>query len=266
MVNMLPPSTTSITHSASQVPDKKIWIVLPAFNEAANLSPLLEKINECMFDEGFRYQVILVDDGSHDQTLSIASEYSQQIPLQIERHIKNMGLGATIRDGLKAAAQCCHHNDIVVAMDCDNTHPPGLISQMVRLIREGNDVVIASRFQKGAVVRGVPFHRQLLSVGMSMLYRLILPIRGVRDYSCGYRAYRGSVLQSAFKKYGDQFVSQNGFECMVDILLKLRKMDVIFTEVPMILRYDHKVGESKMNVVQTVVKTLTLLFRRRLEG
>jgi len=116
------------------------------------------------------------------------------------------------------------------------------------------------------LVRGVPLNRQILSVGMSVLYRMILPIRGVRDYSCGYRAYRGGVLREAFRKYGDKFVSQNGFECMVDILLKLRKMDVIFTEVPLILRYDYKIGKSKMNVVPTVMRTFALLFRRRLEG
>lgn len=263
---MIPPSTTSIKQPVARNPQKKIWIVLPAYNEEGNLSPLLEKIDESMQDDGFQYEVVIVDDGSQDQTLQVASQYSTQMPLRIERHIKNMGLGATIRDGLKVAAENCGKNDIVVAMDCDNTHTPGLIRSMVRLIREGNDVVIASRFQKGAMVRGVPFHRQVLSVGMSILYRAILPIRGVRDYSCGYRAYRGSVLQTAFKKYGDQFVSQNGFECMVDILLKLRKMDVIFCEVPLILRYDYKVGKSKMKVVQTINRTLSLLFRRRIEA
>jgi dolichol-phosphate mannosyltransferase len=65
-----------------------------------------------------------------------------------------------------------------------------------------------------------------------------MPIRGVRDYTCGYRAYRGRVLRQAFQRYGDDFINQEGFQCMVDILLKLRKMDVIFGEVPLILRYD----------------------------
>lgn len=262
---MIPPSTTSIKQPVARNSQKKIWIVLPAYNEEGNLSPLLEKIDESMQDDGFQYEVVLVDDGSQDQTLQVASQYATQMPLRIERHMKNMGLGATIRDGLKLAAENCGDNDIVVAMDCDNTHTPGLIRSMVRLIREGNDVVIASRFQKGAQVRGVPFHRQILSIGMSVLYRTILPIRGVRDYSCGYRAYRGGILREAFKKYGDRFVSQNGFECMVDILLKLRKMDVIFTEVPLILRYDFKIGKSKMDVIQTISQTLSLLLRRRIE-
>jgi len=255
--------TKTVTSSLQR---KKVWVVLPAYNEEENLSPLLNKIDESMQEDGFVYEVVLVDDGSHDQTLSVAAKYLDQMSLRIERHTKNMGLGATIRDGLKLAADNCGENDIIVAMDCDNTHTPGLIRRMVRLIREGNDVVIASRFQKGALVRGVPLNRQILSVGMSVLYRMILPIRGVRDYSCGYRAYRGGVLREAFRKYGDKFVSQNGFECMVDILLKLRKMDVIFTEVPLILRYDYKIGKSKMNVVPTVMRTFALLFRRRLEG
>jgi len=148
-------------------------------------------------------------------------------------------------------------------MDADNTHTPGLIGSMVRLIEEGSDVVIASRYQPGAQVWGVPFHRRRLSDGARLLFRLVFPIRGVRDYTCGYRAYRASLLKRAFDTLGDQFVSEQGFQCMVDILLKLRRMNAVFREVPMILRYDLKGGVSKMRVGRTIFRTLGLMLRRR---
>lgn len=245
-------------------PASRIFVVLPAYNEEHDLGPLLERIDEVLFHAGMNYLVILVDDGSQDKTIEIAQSYSRYMPILVERHEKNMGLGATIRDGLKTAAEMCSPCDIVVAMDADNTHTPGLIQHMVRMIAEGNDVVIASRYQPGAQVRGVPWHRAMLSFGMSWLFRLVFPLRGVRDYSCGFRAYQGKVLKQAFEQYGQDFINQEGFQAMVDILLKLRAMNFTFTEVPLVLRYDFKTGNSKMNVTRTLFNTLKLLLHRRM--
>ena len=242
---------------------RKLFVVLPAFNEAENLGPLLDGIAQTMAEEGFSFQVIVVDDGSRDDTLAVVEARAEQMPLRIERHEVNQGLGATIRDGLRAAADACRERDIVVALDADNTHPPGLIGSMVRRIREGNDVVIASRYQPGARVMGVPGFRRFLSWGAGMLFRITFPIPGVKDYTCGYRAYRGGLLKAAFRQHGEEFVSEAGFQCMVDILLKLHKMGAICCEVPLVLRYDLKGGASKMNVGQTVLRTLGLIFRRR---
>ncbi|MHC4180076.1 MAG: glycosyltransferase family 2 protein [Planctomycetota bacterium] len=238
-------------------------MVLPAYNEEESLGPLLRRIDQAMFEDGVDYEVILMDDGSADRTVAIAEEYAQYMPVRCYRHEVNQGLGATIRDGLEIAVSRAGERDIIVAMDADNSHTPGLIRSMVRLVLEGNDVVIASRYQRGSYVRGVPFHRQLLSFGARLIFQIAFPIKGVRDYTCGYRAYRSEVLRRAFSRFGREFVSQTGFQCMVDILLKLRAMDAIFREVPLILRYDLKGGASKMKVVSTIIGTLKLLLSRR---
>jgi dolichol-phosphate mannosyltransferase len=135
---------------------------------------------------------------------------------------------------------------------------------MVRRIREGNDVVIASRFQPGAQVRGVPFYRRVLSRSSSLVFRMAFPTPGVRDFTSGYRAYRAGVVKQAFDTYGGEFVAESGFSCMVDILLKLRRIGAIMGEVPLVLRYDMKYGVSKMMVVRTVIDSLQLLVSRRL--
>jgi dolichol-phosphate mannosyltransferase len=93
--------------------------------------------------------------------------------------------------------------------------------------------------------------------------RIVFPTPGVSDYTCGYRAYRAEALQQAYARFGSGLVNQDGFQCMVDVLLKLRTMPLIFGEVPMILRYDLKRGQSKMRIAQTTVKTLRLLWLRR---
>jgi dolichol-phosphate mannosyltransferase len=243
---------------------RSIFIVLPAFNEGPTLSTLLSRIDESMSEAGLQYRVVLVDDGSMDDTLAIAERFSKKMPLVIKRHDSNQGLGATIRDGLVMAANLAIDNDIIITMDADDTHSPGLILRMVEMIREGFDVVIASRFQKSARVIGVPLHRRLLSRCASMLFRCVLPIEGVKDFTCGYRAYRAGAIKKALGQYGSAFFTRDGFECMVDILLKLRNMGLIFGEVPIILRYDHKDGHTKMNLFSTIKSSLFLLVKRRL--
>jgi len=234
------------------------------YNEEARIERLLERIDEALGDAGIPYQVILVDDGSRDATGAIVARAAARLPIRLLRHDVNLGLGATIRDGLVAAAQGAGDRDILVTMDADDTHAPGSILRMVRMISEGHDVVIASRYRAGSRAVGVPLRRRALSRGASWLLRLVFPIPGVRDYTCGYRAYRAAVVREALARYGAEFLDQDGFQCMVDILLKLRRMSLIFGEVPFILRYDHREGASKMNVARTVRDTLLLMARRRL--
>jgi len=245
---------------------RTVRIVLPAYNEEANMPRLLESVRDAMEESFARYQVIVVDDGSRDRTAGVVESFAREMPLQLIRHPVNQGLGATLRDGLLAALKNAAERDIIVTMDADDTHTPGLILRMVRMINEGYDVVIASRYQVGSRVYGVTLTRRIMSGAASLLMRTVFPTRGVRDFTCGYRAYRVSVLRAAVSRYGVDFVNQEGFQCMVDVLLKLRLIEnIVFGEVPLLLRYDRKEGESKMNVWRTARQTLSLLARRRFE-
>ena len=257
------PRTVAGPH-AHVKPSYRVLVVLPVYNEEANIGQLLERIDEHLTDSFIAYRVVAVDDGSKDRSSEILEEYCRRQPMDVYRHPVNQGLGATLRDGLSFASKVAEDKDIVITMDADETHTPGLILRMVRMIREGHDVVIASRYQQGAVVRGLVLHRRVISWLASLLMRVVFPIPGVRDYTCGYRAYRADVLKSAMAKYGDRFVDQDGFQCMVDVLLKLRHMPLIFGEVPLILRYDFKKGASKMRLFRTASNTLRLMMQRRL--
>jgi len=239
-----------------------IYIVLPAYNEEETLPPLLRRIKANLDESGLIYRVIAVNDGSSDNTLGVLQESAAEIPLTIIEHPENRGLADALRTGLVEAITHSGDQDIVVTMDSDNTHTPGLVLRMVRLIREGHDVVIASRYRVGARTIGVPWYRRLLSLGAALIFKLAFPTRGVLDYTSGFRAYRASALKELFKAFGEDLISEPGFSCMVDILLKLRKYPLIIGEVPLILRYDKKVGASKMNVGRTIMDTLSLIARR----
>ncbi len=242
----------------------KVIVSLPAYNEEAALPELLERMGEAFADNRLPYEIVIVDDGSSDNTAKIVTQLSLQMPIHLIRHEQNVGLGITLRDGLREAIDRAGERDIIVTMDADNTHPPGLINRMVQMIHEGCDVVIASRFESGGCAVGVPLGRNFLSFGARVLFTTLFPTRGVRDYTSGFRAYRASVIRQGFADHDDELVGETGFSCMADILLKLRQQGVLFGEAPLRLRYDRKSGESKMRVFSTVWQTLKLLARHRL--
>lgn len=242
----------------------KIWVVLPAYNEEQALPDLIHGLDESLSEEGRQFQVIVVNDGSSDRTLEVARSFEKTHPVQVVDNGVNKGLAETLRRGLIHALNQADDRDVIVTMDADNTHPAGLALRMIRSIREGNDVVIASRYRPGSYVRGLSLFRRFLSFGAAILFRITFPTRGVRDYTCGYRAYRTSVLKQLQSQLGDRFISEKGFACMVDLLLQLRRLNLIFTEVPLVLRYDLKPGRSKMQISRTIKETLLLLLRRRL--
>ena len=243
-----------------------IAVVLPAYNEADALPPLLRRLGDVSVGHfGSSLAVIVVDDGSTDGTAEAARAGAPPaLDVRVIPHEGNRGLNEALRTGLLAALERVGENDIVVTMDADDTHAPGLISRMTMLIEEGNDVVVASRYAPGGRVLGVSLSRRVLSRGASLLFRAVYPVRGVRDYTCGYRAYRAGLLKEAFARWGPEFLGEPGFSCMVDILLKLSRLQAVVAEAPLILRYDRKPGKSKMNVGRTMAQTLSLLARRRL--
>jgi dolichol-phosphate mannosyltransferase len=241
-----------------------IQVMLPAYNEANALPQMLNDLDATLGQRGIAYHVTVVDDGSSDNTAAIVRDAAQRLPVELVSHPRNLGLAAAMRTGLEHVADCSGEDDIVITMDSDNTHPIGLMPRLISMIREGHDIVIASRYQHGSRVLGVPAFRRMTATVAGMLFKLLFPIQGVRDYTCGYRAYRVSAIRKGIATYGDRFITEEGFSCMVDLLLKLSRLNLICGEAPMILRYDLKFGESKMPVGKTITSTLRLALRRRM--
>ncbi len=240
----------------------KIWLLLPAFNEAGNLLSLLQGVAATLGTIGESYSVVVVDDGSTDETRAVAAAVGRNLPVQVVSHPQNRGLARTIETAFGAVLSQTQGGDVVVTMDADNTHPPDLIPRMVEEIRRGADLVIASRYAPGGAEEGVPPLRRVLSRGIGVLMRLRFGLWGVRDYSSGYRAYRARLLQAAAQRYGTRLIESPGFTVMAELLLKLQPFYPRMVEVPLQLRYDRKRGGSKMRVLQTVLAYLALLFTR----
>jgi dolichol-phosphate mannosyltransferase len=225
------------------------------------LKALIASIHDNMVKNNLTHRIIIVDDGSVDDTLDIAKELSTSLPIDIVIHEQNMNLGRTIRDGLTHVNNYTRPGDIIITMDADNSHPPELSLEMISKINGGADLVVASRYEKGGAEIGLALYRSIFSRTINKILQIIFPLRNIKDYTCGYRAYSGLLLAKAFSYYNDHFVMERGFTCMAEILVKLRPFIKTAAEVPLVLRYDLKQGKSKMKVINTIIGYLFLINR-----
>ena len=239
-----------------------VHVVLPAYDEAENLPALLTALGATLAAIGQPARVLLVDDGSRDATAAVAESFAPALPITVVRHPHNLGLGRTLADGMARVLADADDGDAIVTMDADDTHPPAVIPSLLAALAAGADVAVASRYVAGARLHGVPLHRRLLSRAAAALVRIAVPATGVRDVTCGFRAYRTAALRRAADRY-PQLVEADGFACMLDLLLKLRRVGAAVAEVPIDLCYDRKRGASKLRVGRTVVETMRVVIRHR---
>lgn len=239
-----------------------IYVILPAYNEEKSFISLFDKLNDFFTNELHeKYEIIVCDDGSSDNTQSILDDYKNKLPLKVLDHKINRGLGETMRDLFEYVAEVSNDDDIIIRMDCDDTHEPQFMSGLINKINEGYDIVIASRFAEGGSGgEGLSFFRTFVSNGAQLFMRIFFPIKGLKEYSSGFRAYKASAVKFAIKQFGNSFIQLKGlgFTCTLEKIVKFKMINAKFAEAPFVLKYDQKVSESKMVSSITTFGYLTL--------
>lgn len=237
-------------------------VVLPAFNEERSLPPLLARLAATAREE--RLVVWVVDDGSSDGTAALVTAGVPGLDLRLVTHPQNLGLGQAVQSGLQAVLDSADPDDFVVVMDADDTHDPALVTPLRAALDRGADIAICSRFVTGGDDSSAPGYRRLLSRGAATVFRRTLRLGDVHDFTSGFRAYRLPLLVRAATHWGERLVEEQGFACMVELLLKLRHCRPVVAEVPLVLQYDRKQGASKLRLARTLRQYVTLLARDRL--
>ncbi len=238
-----------------------IWVMLPAFNEELALPPLLERIDSVLASAQLPYRVVVVNDGSSDDTARLADELKQRYPVDTITHRYNRGLGETARDGFEYVADHGSPEDIVVRMDCDDTHDPSYILAMKEKIDAGYEAVIASRYAPGGGQVGVDWYRRTLSRGANLLMKVVFPMKDIWEYTSGFRGYRVSLIQDALAIYGNKFIDLKGlgFTGTVEKIIKLKMMKARVAEIGFVLRYDRKPSDSKVATSITTMGYFVLI-------
>ena len=241
-----------------------ILILLPAYNEEESLPQLMPKLQQTLSGMGEEFNILVCNDGSRDGTQAMLEEYAKQMPIEIIRHKINRGLGESSRDLFERASEIVQNGDVIVRLDCDDTHEPEFIPSIVAKGRDGYDVVIASRFAPGGGQLGVNGYRAFISRGANLFMKVFFPISGLKEYSCGFRGYRAEKIKEAINFYGNNFIQLKGlgFTCTLEKLVKLKLINAKFGEVPFLLRYDQKQSVSKMvsSVTTLGYLVMTLLY------
>lgn len=238
----------------------KILIGLPAYNESISIAKLLDRIN--IMKEGFKLplEAIVVNDGSSDDTEDYLKDYANKFShIKYINHKGNKGLAQGMRSIIEYALDNLNDDDILIALDADNTHNPNIIPAMVeKLISKSLDIVIASRFESGGEERGLTIDRKILSRGASVFANIFFNVKNVKDYSCGFRAYRIDFLRKLKDHYKGNLIEADGFECMIEIIVKAGILGAKIGEYPLILEYNLKETPSKMKVFKTIKGYLKL--------
>ncbi len=235
-----------------------VWVLLPAFNERDAIQP--EIYGLCRSINMGVARIVVVDDGSVDDTAARADEMSRSYPVEVLRHDRNRGLGCALLTGLGHILRKGGAQDVVITKDADGTHPASLVPRMLDRLEHGWDVVIASRYRKGARECGLTQRRRLLSLISNTVYAIAEPVPGVRDYTCGFRAFRLAALQRAASVR--PVIEVVGFAATAELLLKVAACGARACEVPLVLRYDRKVGPSKLRTLRAIRESVGVLWRK----
>ena len=206
-----------------------------------------------------QYRIIAVNDGSRDRTGEALKDLSTDYPVRLIEHCSNMGLGAALRTGLLAAAEEALDDDVVVTMDSDNTHDPKYILGMLVAARKA-DIVVGSRYVAGGAQLNVPPHRVVLSKMINNVVGVLFRLP-VKDATSGFRCFKAMTLKRLRGALGEGIVDSNGFDSSLELLLKAVHSGGFVTEVPILLDYGKKGGNSKMRLFSTIVKYVVLILK-----
>ena len=240
---------------------RQLFVALPCYNEQDDIASLVRRwlaLSEELLTKGYALHVNCIDDKSTDNTNAVirALELDNPNTVTLVEHEVNKGLGGALSTAFNLFEQECANGDLLVIMDGDDTHDPVYSLSMLPFIDEGYDCVIASRYCKGSQTQGVSPIRLLMSDGARIFYTLVLRVKGVRDYTCGYRMYTYSLVSNSLRVYGTDLIERKTFACMMEILYKMSLLGARFGEVPFHLRYDRKRGDSKMHVIKTALDSI----------
>ncbi|MFM9904935.1 MAG: XrtA system polysaccharide deacetylase [Pyrinomonadaceae bacterium] len=243
-ISVKPPATASGVDRPTPVS-----IVIPCYNEQESLPYLantLRAVEANLSKNGYKANIIFVDDCSTDETLRVMDELFGKLKnVKILQHETNRGVAAGIMTGIRAAK-----TDVVCSMDCDCTYDPHELVNMLPLLEENVDLVTASPYHRDGGVRNVPHWRLFLSRGASFLYRRVLRSK-LDTYTSCFRVYRRSSMI-------DLKLRESGFLGVAEMLGRLDLSGGKIVEFPTILEV-RLFGVSKMKTAKTILGHLNLL-------
>lgn len=234
-------------------------LIIPAYNEAGRIGQSLERICDYLGQQDFPSEVIVVDDGSTDETAGFVQRHirhqaGKPVRLRLISNPKNMGKGFSVRAGVLQAS-----GSIVVFSDADLSTPITELPKLLDPIRGAtHDVVIGSRaINRGLIGRRQSLWREYAGRIFNLLMRAIVGLN-LKDTQCGFKAYRRELIVPIFQRQ-----QVYGFSFDVEILYLASRQGLRIMEVPVI--WNHVEG-SRVHMIRDSLNMFLELLRIRLNG
>jgi dolichol-phosphate mannosyltransferase len=235
--------------------NRATWLVLPTFNEAGNIVPFIEAVQDKLPASA---QILVVDDSSPDGTGEIADRLAAEHEnVRVLHRPLREGLGpayiAGFREALAGGAE------LIVQMDSDFSHEPAYLPRVLEAAGHA-DLVIGSRYVEGGGVGDWGVVRRAISRGGSAYARVVLGV-GVSDLTGGFKCIRREVLEAVDL----DAVRSKGYAFQVELTYRALQKGFRVVEVPIVFR-DRRVGSSKMSraiVAEAIWQVPRLRFGRR---
>ena len=238
----------ALTENTSKVsPDEiELTVLAPMFNEADNIKTTISMITEILNDFDKTWELLLVDDGSEDNTQELASDFATQVPnLRVIHYPVNCGRGKALRTGFRHA-----RGKYVITIDFDLSYSPDHILQIYKQLtdpNEINDVVLGSAYMKDGKVIGVSPLRLFISKIGNKILEYTFP-QSFKTRTCILRGYKREVLEALE-------LESNGKEIHLEILSKVCALGFVVKEIPATLS-NRKGGRSKFRFRKTSISHL----------
>ena len=241
--------------SPQEAREPYLSLIIPAYNEETRLGATLRTVTDYLKAQGYTWELLVVDDGSADASLALASAFADDHPDLPIRVIANphRGKAYTVRTGVMQA-----HGKLIGFTDADLATPIDSLATTLPHFAAGSDVVIGSREGAGAARRDEPAYRHLMGRVFNGLVRVIA-LPGIQDTQCGFKIMRGPVareLFSASRLYNEDSPpprgpAVTGFD--VELLYLARQYGYQIAEVPVDWKF---VAESKVNPIRDTLRNL----------
>jgi len=226
---------------------RELTIVFPSYNEAARLPDTLARVSRFCQDNLDRYELIVVDDGSADDTEAVVSQFDD---VRYLRNEVNRGKGETVKRGMLAAEL-----DTVLFSDVDLSTPIEEALALLKELEAGADVVIGSRRFDGDKQVRRSWPRKLMAWGWRTLVH-ILVLKGIHDTQCGFKMFRSKVAREVLA-----LQRLEGWAFDVELLYLARRLGYSIAEVPVEW---HEAGDSRLGFFSPFQMALDLVRIRRL--
>jgi dolichyl-phosphate beta-glucosyltransferase len=225
--------------------------VIPAYNESARIRTTIDKILAHMQSQGWNAEVLVVNDGSTDDTAQIVRSYAAQNPaLHLVENPGNHGKGYSVRNGMLQA-----NGEVILFSDADLSSPIQEADKLFAAVNGGADIAMGSRWLRTELqTQRQPLYRQLFGRIFNLALRIILGLH-YRDTQCGFKAFTRRAAQSIFPL---QHIERWGFD--PEILYLAQRFGFRIQEVP--VRWAHREG-TRINPVRDGMRMLVEILKIR---